>query len=119
MMTAGQWQPKVGGKPGELVMGLDELEQSLRTVLTTQVGSVPGRPGFGSRLFELVDEPTNQVQPKAIREVLRAVAANEPRVVVTKVAVLPSEPGNLVLEVTWRPTNSDVSRPTTIAPRAT
>lgn len=111
MPTGGQWQPRLGA-PGEQVTGLDELEQSLEIVVTTPLNSVPGRPGFGSTLYEFVDDPIDIARPKIIQEVIRAVAANLPRVTVLGVTVLTSEPGTIETEIAWKPTHalSDVER---------
>jgi phage baseplate assembly protein W len=112
-----QWQPKLGGNPGEIVVGLDELEQSLRIVLTTPLGSVPGRPGFGSTLHEQVDQPITSVAPAIVKEVIRAVAACEPRITILAVNVLPpaasDELGRVIPEVTWKPTTPLDSGPAT------
>lgn len=120
--TDRQWQPRLGGKPGELVYGLDELEQSLRIVLNTPVGSVPGRPEFGSRLDQLCDEPITTVAPAIVREVMRAVELCEPRITILGVAVLPptEELGRVVPEVRWRPTTplgaGEATRTTRVTP---
>lgn len=81
------WQPKIG-TPGQIVVGADELAQSINTVVRTPVGSVPGRLWFGSYLFEYVDEPIATARPKIVREVYRAVGRCEPRVVISAIEVL-------------------------------
>lgn len=101
-MARRHWQPKLGS-PGQRVDALDELEQSLRTVLVTPVQSVPGRPGFGSRLFELVDEPVSTLRPAVVREVVRALAVSEPRLRPLGVDPVQVAPGHLEVEVTWHP----------------
>lgn len=102
-MSRQQWQPKLG-EPGVRVEGLAELEQSLSIVLTTPVGSVPGRPLFGSRLHELIDQPINMVRARAPQEARRAIAQNEPRIEVIDTAVTDATAdGNTVCQVYWRP----------------
>jgi phage baseplate assembly protein W len=110
-----QWQPKLGF-PGERVEGLDEIEQSLRTVLTTPIDSVPSRPGFGSKLFELVDEPVNLVRPKVVKEVVRACAVSEPRLRVVSVEQTFGDDGHLEVEIEWHPTSDPAAtRRTTVS----
>lgn len=108
------WQPKVGGRPGERVEGLAELEQSLMTVLGTQLGSVPGRLTFGINFVAYIDKPLNRVRGPMSREVQRAVKASEPRITVLDVTPVPAESagGRMRSRVKWRPTNPiDPTRP--------
>lgn len=106
MPVTSTWQTRLGGKPGEVVEGDEELAQSLSIVLTTPVASVPGRPGFGSKLDELLDAPLNEVAPKAVREVFRAVRDNEPRITVLGAVVQQlAADGGIRLRVRWRPTS--------------
>ena len=44
---------------GRQLSGIDHLRQSITDILTTPVGSRVMRRDYGSRLFELVDAPTN------------------------------------------------------------
>jgi phage baseplate assembly protein W len=98
-----QWQSKLG-EPGVRVDGLAELEQSLSIVLTTPVGSVPGRPSFGSRLHELIDQPVSTVRARAPQEVRRAVTQNEPRIEIIDTAIVdPTPDGGVTYQVYWRP----------------
>lgn len=117
-MAVRQFQAKVGGDPGELVYGLDELAQSLRTVLTTPEGSVPGRPAFGSRLHLFVDQPVTLARPGVLREVARAAGLHEPRIVVQESAVVATGEGRLELDVTWVPSRKQGVADTT-APQIT
>lgn len=45
------------GKP---LSGIAHLRQSIRDILTTPIGSRVMRREYGSRLFDLVDEPLNE-----------------------------------------------------------
>jgi phage baseplate assembly protein W len=99
---ARQFQMRLGPEPGRLE-GLEELEQSLRIALGTPLGSVPGRPAFGTRLHELADEPVHEVRRVAIIEVQRGARA-EPRVELLGVQVPGhTEDGHVVVEIHWRP----------------
>jgi len=110
-----QWQPKLGA-PGERVTGVDELEQAMMLVLTTPERSVPLRPGFGSRLYQLVDEPVTQARPAIVREVLRALGVNEPRVrpLGVNVAHDAEDAGHLAVDIEWQPVVGGPRRSTTV-----
>ena len=45
---------------GQTLSGLAHLKQSIRDILTTPVGTRVMRRDYGSRLFELVDAPSNR-----------------------------------------------------------
>ena len=109
-----QWQPQLGGPPGARVYGLDELEQSMMLVLTTPVRSVPGRPQFGSRLYQLVDEPVSVLRAAVVREVLRSLGVNEPRVRPIGVGLVHTDAGRLEVTVEWQPTSSPDRRATRV-----
>ncbi len=45
---------------GKRTAGIAHLRQSVIRILTTPIGSRVYRRDFGSRLFELIDQPTNE-----------------------------------------------------------
>lgn len=111
-----QWQPKLGGAPGEIVTELEEMAQALSIVLRTPIGSVPGRPFFGSRLHELVDEPLSEVRALAPRYVREAARENLPRHEVIDTVVEPRPDGRGgALVVSWRPMGSTAIQSTRVA----
>ncbi|GHX05145.1 GPW/gp25 family protein [Vibrio cholerae] len=73
------------GKPLE---GIEHLKQSVRDILTTPIGSRVMRRDYGSRLFELIDNPTN---PETVAEIIAASAEAlkkwEKRIIVTRILV--------------------------------
>ncbi|HXS18033.1 MAG TPA: hypothetical protein VN764_12635 [Polyangiaceae bacterium] len=97
-----QWQPKLGS-PGEQVNGLAELAQSLSIVLRTPLGSVPGRPRFGSELHELIDASLEVVRARAPRMVRDAAGENLPRMEIVETRALSTTGlAHFELEITWR-----------------
>lgn len=108
-----QWQPKIGGEPGERVEGLDALEQQLRIVLETPLASVPSRPGFGTKLFELLDEPVTTMKPAMVKEVLRTTAVNLPNLKVLAVEQGYSDAGRVEVAVKWQPVDESTAPRTT------
>lgn len=74
----------------ELLYNGDAVMRSILTILTTRRGTRPFRRTFGSSLMELLFDPLDDVTAKRIRtQLLRDIAANEPRVAIQEVEVLP------------------------------
>ena len=64
---------------GKLLTGLAHVQQSIRDILITPLGSRIERRHYGSRLFELIDSPTT---PSRALDVFAACAeALRPRVI--------------------------------------
>lgn len=98
------WQPKLG-ELGAVVEDVDDVNQCIRAILTTPLGSVPLAPDFGSNVYLHVDAPVNVAAPAMIRDAHEALGIWEPRAAVEK--IVPSYTGNgWALEVRWRPAGS-------------
>src|SRR5690606_3293221 len=86
---------------GKGLGGIDHLRQSLRDILTTPIGSRVMRREYGSRLFELVDAPLNRgTLLQLYAATAQAIRRWEPRIRLTKVRAVSSEPGRVELELT-------------------
>jgi phage baseplate assembly protein W len=103
-IRATDWQPKLGGI-GEVVEGVDDINQCIRIILGTRKGSVPHRPEFGSDIWKYIDYPVNEAIPHIIRESIDAINAWETRIEIRRVAA--SVDGSTVtLAVEWAYTGS-------------
>lgn len=78
------WQLGLG-YPGQVVLGGADIKQCIEIILSTRKGSDPLRPHFGCGLFDYIDQPINTAIPAMKKEILSAIAAYEPRVIVTKI----------------------------------
>jgi len=107
-----QWQPKLGS-PGERVTGVQELAQSLSMLIVTPLGSVPGRPLYGSRVFELISAPVDEVSARAPAYVREAVMANLPRLEVAATRAQLLSLGGVGLEIDWAPVHDPAAMQTT------
>ncbi|NLT72585.1 MAG: GPW/gp25 family protein [Chloroflexi bacterium] len=95
------------------VAGEDEIEQSIRIILTTSPGQRVMRPEFGCRLNEIVFAPNNaQTAAQAERFVRLALGRWEPRIQVEQVTAAPDahEPARLQIELRYTIRSTHSSR---------
>jgi len=79
---------------------INHLKQSVRDILTTSIGSRVMRRDYGSRLFEIIDSPTNEDQKTEIyAAVAEALDKWEPRFKLQQTTLVEIEPGRIVLEL--------------------
>ncbi len=72
------------------------IEQSIADILTTPIGSRVMRLAYGSRLFELIDRPVNQMWKLEVYvAVAEALSRWEPRVDVKQVRITTVAPRRL------------------------
>lgn len=73
---------------GENLSGVSHLRQSILNILTTPIGSRVYRRNYGSRLFELIDAPTNEAWAVDVyAATAEALARWEPRIRLKRVQV--------------------------------
>lgn len=93
--------------------GHDDIQASLRMILTTAPGERLMRPAFGCRIWELLFEPINAntlgLMAEAVRE---AVARWEPRATLESVSVEPdpNENGLVAIRLSYRIRDSNDTR---------
>ncbi len=74
---------------GKLLSGTDHIRQSIVDILTTPLGTRVMLPEYGSKLFDLVDNPTDpSLAMRIIMESAGAIARWEPRVRIDRINVL-------------------------------
>lgn len=69
---------------GEVSQGSDEIKQCIGIILTTQKGSDPLRPLFGSDIWQFIDKPTDIAAPNISAEIIDAIGKWEQRIVIKK-----------------------------------
>lgn len=78
-----------------VVSEIDAIKNSIKNILMTQIGSVPGRPNFGSNLhlivFEQMDALTEKIAERYTKE---ALAKFEDRINIIDVSVSKNEAFN-------------------------
>ena len=106
-IASADWSLKLG-VIGDVVQGLDDVEQCIAIILTTPKGSDPLRPTFGTDLWRFIDNPIGFAIPAVVREVTSSVSMWEPRITLQSVSVKPvndlgSQAGaHLNVSVSWK-----------------
>ena len=93
------WQPALGSFG--IVETLADIDQAIRVILRTPMGSDPHRPDFGSNLHLYLDYPVNQAVPHVVRETVEAIQQWEPRCNLVKVTPTIEE-SRMTLRVQWK-----------------
>lgn len=88
---------------GRELTGIEHLRQSIVDILTTPIGSRVMRREYGSRLFELIDAPTNR---ETLVDIYAAVAEAlnqwEDRLQLEQIDITSAIKGQLVLTLTGK-----------------
>ena len=98
-ITYVDWQLKLN-EIGSVSEGIEDINQCIAIILSTQKGSVPHRPTFGSDILKYVDYPINSAKANIIRETVVAITLWEVRVNVDSVSVEIDET-QLKIKVQW------------------
>ena len=93
------WQLKLN-EIGSVSEGIEDINQCIAIILSTQKGSVPHRPTFGSDILKYVDYPINSAKANIIRETVDAITLWETRVNVDYVSV-EIDKTQLKIKVQW------------------
>jgi phage baseplate assembly protein W len=94
---------------GEIVHGLDDVEQAIGTIVLTEKGSVPGQPEKCCRLAPYIDRRSDVAIPNISREIFDALSIWEPRIVVERVSISREDFAHWRFPVFWR-LRDDVAR---------
>jgi len=107
------WSRKVGSL-GEIVEGLDDIDQCIRILLGTPKGAVEHRPEFGCDAWRYLDHPTSEALPHIVRECTDALATWEPRARVTRIAAA-YDAEHVFLTIHWTAALGAAGRTTEVA----
>lgn len=85
---------------GDYLHDLTHLKQSIVDILTTPIGSRVMCREYGSRLFQLTDQPINRsFFSKVYAAVAEALERWEPRFKVEKITILSVKEGHIILSL--------------------
>jgi uncharacterized protein len=82
-------QQEPGSGIGNVVQGVDDVNQCIAIILTTPKGTDVLRPTFGTDLWRYIDSPIGAAGPAIVREVTQSITQWEPRVKVLSVQSTP------------------------------
>jgi len=104
---AAHWQPALerARASGELVTGVDDIDQAIRIILSTPLGADAHRPLFGCRVHDYIDWPIDRARPHIVREVVAALTRWEPRMRIERVqveAASAQRPEHVIIRIRWR-----------------
>jgi phage baseplate assembly protein W len=90
--------------------GFDLIKRDLLNAFNIRQGQLPGRPGYGTVLWDFLFEPQLEALQQNIEREVQRVASGDPRVVISDIQVFPQENGILIqLELTVVP-STDAAR---------
>lgn len=93
---------------GRAVTDVDHIQQSVSDILLTPVGARIARRNYGSLLFELIDQPQNEVtRLQVMAASYTAISRWEPRITLNSITLETTIDGKLTAEITG--TRSDGS----------
>lgn len=85
---------------GKRIEGLEHLRQSIVDILATPLGSRVMRRDYGSRLFELIDDPVDaRFALECVAAVAEALRRWEPRLRVERVRLVAVRPEGPVFDI--------------------
>lgn len=85
----------------------DLIKRDLLNAFNIIQGQLPGRPSYGTTLWDLLFENQDQTTNAAIMRELQRVASGDPRVIISDMNIFPQENGILIeLEIQFVP-NAD------------
>lgn len=77
------------------------IQRDLLNAFNIRQGELPGRPGYGTLLYDYVFENQVEQLQQQIRDEVQRVAGGDPRLIVNDIQVFPQENGILIqLEIT-------------------
>ena len=77
------------------------IQRDLLNAFNIRQGELPGRPGYGTVLYEYVFENQVEQLQQQIRDEVQRVAGGDPRLIINDIQVYPQENGILIqLEIT-------------------
>jgi len=88
---------------GEIVTDYRDIEQEIRIILMTQIGSVPTNPLKGCDLMSVIDLPAIEATPMVIKAIWEAITAWVSRIEIGTITAEPQQGHHWQVVIPWRP----------------
>lgn len=90
----------MNAETGRELTGLEHLKQSIADILNTPIGSRVMRRDYGSRLFELIDAPFNDItRLQLLAATATALMQWEDRISIEFISIDPIDQGKFILDL--------------------
>jgi phage baseplate assembly protein W len=109
------WQVRLFST-GDVLQGVDAIDQSIGLVVKTSTNELPLQPDFGIPWLEILDLPLPLAAARIVREVMAAIARWERRARVLQVLPI-IEDSTIRVRVLWTPEGSTDQRETEVQVR--
>ena len=96
----------IGQRKKFTLTGYDLIKRDLLNAFNIRQGELPGRPGYGTTIWNYLFENQIETTQKQIEREIQRVAAGDPRFQITDIQVAPQQNGLLIqLGLTVLPTS--------------
>lgn len=86
------------------------IHNSIRNILLTRIGSMPGKPTFGSRVMEIPFNPNDSVTHILLKQIVEeALKTWENRITFRDVEILANEVNSLEVKIVYKYKDSGLS----------
>ena len=76
--------------------GFELIKRDLLNAFNIRQGQLPGRPGYGTVIWDFLFEPQLEAVARNIEREVQRVAAQDPRIVINSVQTFPQDNGILI-----------------------
>jgi hypothetical protein len=102
-ITTQYWQLSTASQ-GEVVTDMDDINQCILTIISTQKGTDPLRTDFGVDLQSYIDKPMETVTAGLIADIIYQVNTYEKRCIIDTITFT-GEIGHLTISINWTTLN--------------
>lgn len=78
--------------------GFELIKRDLLNAFNIRQGQLPGKPGYGTALWDMLFEPQLEVVQQAIEREVQRVAGQDPRIYINSIQSFPQDNG-ILLEI--------------------
>ena len=103
-----------GSGLGIALLGVSDIEQCIRIIMTTLPGTDPLRPTFGLNYLRFLDQPISLAAPLIVGLTVLALETWEPRISIVSVVPYSTQSSSIGVDITWAFKGQSASNTTTV-----